>query len=86
MLGAIFYLTFLETTPLKTVEVQTEYLDYFTRNTKSFGSSYICVISGIYKTGKRALKLDSQLKTTYLCIVDFVFLLVTVCTCDCWFG
>ena len=53
-------LTLLETTPLKTVEVQTEYIDNFMRNIQSFGSSSICVVSGIYKTGKRALKLDSQ--------------------------
>ena len=32
LLGAVFYLTLLETAPLKTAEVQTEYLDYFSRN------------------------------------------------------
>ena len=30
-MGALVYLTLLGTTPLKTVDVQTEYLDYFTR-------------------------------------------------------
>ena len=30
-MGALFYLALLGTAPLKTVEVQTEYLDYFTR-------------------------------------------------------
>ena len=31
MLGALLYLTLLDTAQLKSVEVQTEYLDYFTR-------------------------------------------------------
>ena len=60
MLGVLVYPTLLETTQLKTVEVQTEYIDNFMRNIQSFGSSYICVVSEIDKTGKRALKLDSQ--------------------------
>ena len=59
-MGAVVSLTLLETAPLKTVEVQTEYLDYFTRNIQSFGSSLICVVSDIDKTGKRALKLARQ--------------------------
>ena len=37
LLGAVVCLTLLETAPLKTVEVQTEYLDFFTRNIQSFG-------------------------------------------------
>ena len=53
-------LTLLGTKLLKTVEVQTEYLDYFTRNIKSFGSSSICVVKDIYKAGKRALKISTQ--------------------------
>ena len=53
-------LTLLVTTPLKIVEVQTEYLDYFTRNIKSFVSSLIFVVSNIDETGKRSLKLSSQ--------------------------
>ena len=57
---AVFYLTLLETAPLKTVEVQTEYLDYCTRNIKSFGSSLIYVVSDIDKTSKRALNLARQ--------------------------
>ena len=60
MLGEVFYLTLLETAPLKTVEVQTEYLDYFTRGIQSCGSSWICVVSNIDETRKRALKLASQ--------------------------
>ena len=48
-MGALVYLTLLGTTLLKTFEVQTEYLDYFTRNIKSFGSSLICVVSDIEK-------------------------------------
>ena len=52
--------TLLDTAPLKTVEVQTEYLDYFMRNIKSFGSSSICVDSDIDETGKRYLKLTRQ--------------------------
>ena len=66
MFGAVVFLTFLETAQLKKVEVQTEYLDNFTRNIKSFGSSSICVVSDIDDTGKRALKLARQWKTTYL--------------------
>ena len=46
--------------PLKTVEVQTEYLDYFTSNIQYFGSSLICVVSNIGNTGKIALKLASK--------------------------
>ena len=45
---------------VETVEVQTEYLYYFTRNIQSFGSSLISVVSDIDDTGKRALKLVSQ--------------------------
>ena len=59
-MGAVVYLTLLEKVPLKTVEVKTEYLDYFTRNIQSFGSSLIYVVSNIEKTGKRALKIASQ--------------------------
>ena len=50
----------METTPLKIVDVQTEYLDYFTWNIQSFGSILICVVSDIDETGKRALNLVSQ--------------------------
>ena len=39
LLGAVIYLTLLETESLKTVEVQTEHLDYCTRNIQSFGLS-----------------------------------------------
>ena len=60
VLGALVYLTLLETTPLKTVEVQTEYLDYITKNIQPFGSSLVCLVSDIDETGKRALKLASQ--------------------------
>ena len=42
------------------VEVQTEYLEYFTRNIQTFGLSLICVVSDIDETGKRALKLSRQ--------------------------
>ena len=48
--GRGVYLTLLEKAPLKTVEVQTKYLDYFTRNIQSFGSSSICVDYDINKT------------------------------------
>ena len=57
-LGVLVFLTLLETTPLKTIEVQTEYLGYFRRDIQSFGSSSICLVSDIDQTGKRALKLD----------------------------
>ena len=59
-MGAVVYIALLETEPLKIVDVETEYLDYFTRNTQSFGSSLICVLSNIGETGKRALKLARQ--------------------------
>ena len=45
---------------LKTVELQTEYLDYFTRNIQSFGPSLICVVSDIDETWKRALNITRQ--------------------------
>ena len=83
LLGAVVYLILLETAPLKTVEVQTEYLGYFTRNIKSFGSSFICLVDDIDKTRKRCFNLSRQWKTTYFWVVDF-FILVTVCSCDCW--
>ena len=59
-MGALVYLTLLETALLKTVNVQTEYIDYFTRNIQSFGSSSICMVSDIDKTGKIALKISSK--------------------------
>ena len=59
MLGAVVYLTLLETTQLKKVEMQNEYLDYFTRKIQSFGLSSICVVRNIEETGKRDLKLAS---------------------------
>ena len=37
---------------IEKVEVQTEYLDCFTRNIQSFCSSSICVVSNIDETGK----------------------------------
>ena len=42
------------------VEVQTEYLDYFSRNIQSFGSSLICVVSDIDETRERDFKLARQ--------------------------
>ena len=57
-MGTVFNLTLLETAPLKTVEVQTEYLDYFKKDIQSFGLSLICVVSDIDETGKSDLKLD----------------------------
>ena len=59
-MGALVYLNFVGTTQLKTVEVKTKYLDYFTRNIKCSGLSFICVVSDIDETGKRALKIASQ--------------------------
>ena len=59
-MGAVVYLTLLEMAPLRTVEVQTEYLDYFTRDIQSFGSILIYVISDIDEAGKRDLKLAMQ--------------------------
>ena len=53
-MGELVYITLLGTTLLKTVEVQTEYLYYFTRNIQSFGSTSICVVCGIDEIGKRA--------------------------------
>ena len=80
----LVYLTLLETIPLKTVELKTEYLDHYTMNVQSFGSSLICVVSDIEKKGKISLKLYIQLKTTYFWVVDLVFLLVTFFGCNCW--
>ena len=40
------------------------------------------MVSNIDETVERALKLGRQYKTTYLLVVDFVFLLVTVFTSD----
>ena len=60
LLGVVVYLTLLEKVPLKTVEVQTEYLDYCTKNIQSFGLSLICVVININKTTKRAFQLASQ--------------------------
>ena len=59
-MGVVVYLTLLETALLKTVEVKTEYLDYFMRNIQSFGSILICAVSDIDETRKRAFKLASQ--------------------------
>ena len=59
-MGTVVYLTLLETAPLKTVEVKTEYLDYFTRNIVAFGLSLICVVSDIDKTRNRTLKLSRK--------------------------
>ena len=60
MFGVILDLTLLYTATLKAVEVQTEYLAYFTRDIQSFGLSLICVVSNIDETGKIALMLDRQ--------------------------
>ena len=60
MLGALVYLNLLGIPPLKTVEVQTEYLDYFMRNIKSFGSSSVYVVSDIDEIGARAFKLATK--------------------------
>ena len=46
----------LETKPLKIVDVQTDYLDYYTRNIQYFDSSLICVISNIDKTTNKYFK------------------------------
>ena len=64
LLGVVFRLTLLDTEPLKTVEVKTEYLDYFSRNVQSFGLSLICVFSNKNKTRKRSVKLSRQWKNT----------------------
>ena len=45
---------------VETVEVQTEYIDYFTRNIQFFGLSLICAVSDKNETGKIYLKLASQ--------------------------
>ena len=72
LLGAVVYLTLLEKAPLKTFEVQTEYLDYCTRNIQSFGSSLICVVSDIDDTRNICFKLARQWRATYLWVVYFV--------------
>ena len=60
LLEVLSYITLLVKTTLKNVEVQNEYLDYFTRDMQFFGSSLICVVSYNGATGKRALKLSRQ--------------------------
>ena len=60
LLGAVVYLTLLETALLKTVEVQNEYLDYFLSNIQSFSSSLIYVVIDIDETRKRDFKLARQ--------------------------
>ena len=60
LLGGVVHLALLEMALLKIVEVQTEYLDYFTRDIHSFGLSSIYVVSDIDKTGKRALEIARQ--------------------------
>ena len=56
----VVYLTLLDMAPLKTLEVQIEYLDYFTRNIQSFGLSFICVVIDKNEISKRAFKLARQ--------------------------
>ena len=60
LLGVVSYLTLLETSQLKTVEVKTEYLGYFTRNIQSFGSILSCVVSDIDETKKIYFNLERQ--------------------------
>ena len=55
LLGAVFYLTLLDTATLKKVVLKTEYLDYFTRNIQSFGLSLICVVRKITRQGRDIL-------------------------------
>ena len=50
MLGAVVYITLLDTALLKTVEVQTEYLDYCASNIQSFGLIFIDVVSELVTT------------------------------------
>ena len=54
------YLTLLETALMKTVEMQTDYLDYCTRNIQYFGLSLICVVSDIDETRDIYFKLSRQ--------------------------
>ena len=56
----------------------------FMRNIQSFGSRKIYVVCNIYETGTIDLKLATKWNANYLGVVDFVFFLVAVCTCDCW--
>ena len=60
LLVMVVYLSLLQTALLKTVEVQTEYLGYFTKNIQSFGSSSIYVVSDIDETAKIYMKLSRQ--------------------------
>ena len=56
----------------------------FTRSIQPFGSNPVYVVCYIDETGNRALKISCKWNTTYIWVVEFVFFLVTVCTCDCW--
>ena len=60
LLVSVVYLNLLDTAALKTVDIQTDYLDYGTRNIQSFGFSLIFVVSEIDETGKIALKLSTH--------------------------
>ena len=66
LFGAIVYLTF---SGIYTVDNSWD-VNWiprdFTRNIQSFGSSLICVVCNINKTGTGALKLATKWKTTYL--------------------
>ena len=83
LLGAVVYLTLLETALLKSVEVQTEYLYHFSKNIQSSGSSLMWAVQYRNETRKRDFKLARLWKTTYLWVLDFIFCLVTGCICEC---
>ena len=84
LLGALVYLTLFGIYIIENIWGVNCIPREFTRNIQSFCLSSICVVCDIDKTGKRALKLSIQWKTNYLWVVEFVFFLTTVFTCDCW--
>ena len=84
LLGALVYLTLFVIYTVENSWGVKWILIYFTSNIQSFGFSLICVVCNIDETGTRSLKLATKWNNTYLCVVDFVFFVVKVCTCDCW--
>ena len=61
--GKRYLPNFIGDRPLKTVEVQTEYVYYVLRNIESIGLSLICVVSDNNEKRKRYFKLSRQCNT-----------------------
>ena len=74
LLSEIVYLTWLDTATLKTVEIQTEYLDYFPRNIQSIGLSLICMWATLTIQGIEILsKPGSEIILTFGLLTSYLF-------------